>query len=396
MRVAILSTAAELGGAERSLLTFLKVAQGRLIDAMVLLPREGPLADALTALKVPWEIVPMPGSLLRQSRQEKVRAAMLGRLVYQGPAYLFKLARALRRIKPAVLYTNGIKSNFLGALLRPWLRLRVVWHLRDVWGGSLAGLLADRGADCIIANSGASARSLQAFMARPEKVVIIPNAVDLEEFSPEGPAADLGAGSRFTPKVGLIAAFARLKGQSLFLEAARRIRSEFPAAGFFLVGGSIYDTVGDPGYEKEVRRWVEAQGLGDSVVFTGFQKDIAPWYRALDIVVNSSIRPESFGRTLLEAMACGKAVVGPNAGGIPEFVEHGHNGWLYDLGQVEALTAAVLTLGRDPALRRRFGAAGRETAVRRFGSAPQAAAIARLLIRTGAPRAHSCNSEPDV
>jgi len=103
MRVAILSTAAELGGAERSLLTFLKAAQGRMIDAMVLLPREGPLADALTALDVPWEIVPMPGPLLSQSRQERVRLDRLHQLLTQVPGYFFHLLRALRRIKPAVL-----------------------------------------------------------------------------------------------------------------------------------------------------------------------------------------------------------------------------------------------------------------------------------------------------
>ena len=51
MRVAILSPAAELGGAERSLLTFLKAAQGTLVEAVVLLPREGPLAAALTRIK---------------------------------------------------------------------------------------------------------------------------------------------------------------------------------------------------------------------------------------------------------------------------------------------------------------------------------------------------------
>lgn len=381
MRVAILSSAAELGGAERSLLTFLKAAHGRMLDTIVLLPREGPLTDALTALAVPWEIVPMPVPLLSQSRQERLRPAMKRQLVYQVPGYFWHLVRALRRINPAVLYTNGIKSNILGSLIGPMAFLGVVWHLRDVWGGKGAGFLADHGTEFVIANSRASARSLQRFMSKPEKIAIVPNAVDLEEFTPTGAKADCDPGNRFSPRVGLFAAFARLKGHSLFLAAAKQIRKQFPSAGFFLVGGSIYDTVGDQGYEKEVSRLVQEQNLEDCVVFTGFQKDVAPWYRAMDIVVNSSIQAESFGRTLLEAMACGKAVIGPNAGGIPEFVQHGQNGWLYEMGDVETLTAAVLTLWRDPSLRQRLGAAGRETAVRDFGSVPQAEAIARLLTK---------------
>ena len=84
IRVAVLSPAAELGGAERSLLTFLKVAQGNLVDAVVLLPREGPLGQALQGMGVPWEVVPMPPALLRLSRQKSDRSlgGMLKGLVH--------------------------------------------------------------------------------------------------------------------------------------------------------------------------------------------------------------------------------------------------------------------------------------------------------------------------
>ena len=132
------------------------------------------------------------------------------------------------------------------------------------------------------------------------------------------------------------------------------------------------------------------------MVFTGFQRDMAPWYRAMDIVVSASTQPEGFGRTLLEAMACGKPVVGPNAGGIPEFVRHGENGLLYEMGNADALGAAILTLSRDPGLRKRLGAAGCETAVQRFSPAGHAVAIRRVL-GGGASRSAldgSCEREP--
>lgn len=380
IRTGILLPSAQLGGAERSLLTFLKVAHGRSIDAVVILPREGPLGEKLSELGVPWRVVPMPRSLLSLSRQNSWHTlAMMTKISYQGPGYLWRLVREMRGIKPDVIYTNGIKGHILGALLHPLVQAGVVWHLRDVWGGLLSGFLADHAADLIIANSRSTATALQKCMKRRGKVVVIHNAVDTEEFFPEGPVADLGALGQHRYKVGLAAVYARWKGHALLLAAAERIKTEFPSAGFYFIGGSIYDTVGERGYEKELRQLVEEKGLGDCVAFTGFQTEMAPWYRAMDIVVNASILPEPFGRTLLEAMSCGKPVVGPNQGGIPEFVRPGENGLLYEMGNAEAFAEAILTLLRNPDLRDQLGVSGRETAMQRFSPTPHAEAISRAL-----------------
>lgn len=377
IRVAILSAAAELGGAERSLLTFLEAAPEGAMEPLVLMPRQGPLGDFLSAANVPWQVVPMPPSLLRLSRQNsRLSVSTMASLLVQAPGYLFSLAQAIRRFNPAVLYTNGIKSHITGALLGPLLGVPAVWHLRDNWGGALVGRLADLGPRRIIANSRATAAFLQKDMKHPQKVVVVHNAVDVEEFTPEGDAVPLAPAG---PKVGLVAALARWKGHLLLLQAAEKILSEFPAARFYFVGGAIYDTVAEMGYEEELRRLIAAQGLSGQVVLTGFQAKMAPWYRALDIVVNASIRPEPFGRTLLEAMSCGKAVAGPDAGGIPEFVHHGENGLLYEMGNAAALAEAVLALLREPARRQALGAAGREMAVQRFAPPPQARAILGLL-----------------
>jgi glycosyltransferase involved in cell wall biosynthesis len=295
----------------------------------------------------------------------------------QAPAYLYHLALAIRKLNPDVLYTNGIKPHIIGELLRPLLRVPTIWHLRDNWGGALVGRLADLGPHRIIANSRATAAFLQKDMKHPHKVVVVHNAVDVAEFSPEGDTVPLETAG---PKIGLVAALARLKGHALLLQAAERILSEFPSATFYFIGGSIYDTMAEVGYEDELRQMIAAKSLAEQVVLTGFQPQMAPWYRAMDVVVNASIRPESFGRTLLEAMACGKAVVGPKAGGIPEFVQPGKTGLLYEMGNAGALAEAVLSLLREPGWRQNLGAAGREAAVRRFAPEPHAQAISHILL----------------
>ena len=319
----------------------------------------------------------MPDALLRQSRQN--RGALLWptiQLIKQAPGYLYHVALAIRRLNPDVLYTNGIKPHIIGALLRPLLRVPTIWHLRDNWGEALVGRLADLGPQRIIANSRATAVFLQKDMKHPHKVVVVHNAVDVVEFSPQGDAVPLETPG---PKIGLVAALARWKGHTLLLQAAERILSEFPSATFYFIGGSIYDTVAEVGYEDELRQMIAAKSLAERVVLTGFQPQMAPWYRALDVVVNASTRPEPFGRTLLEAMACGRAVVGPNAGGITEFVQPDKNGMLYDMGNVEGLALTVITLLGDQVLRERLGAAGRETATQRFAPEAHAKAISYII-----------------
>jgi len=381
LKVAILSPSAELGGAERSLLGFLGAAGGRM-EPTVFLPREGPLCAELERLGVPCQVVPQPRALSCQSRELRAESAIrVLEIPFQAPVYLARLAVSIRRSRPHLLYTNGIKAHLLSVALRPFLRLPTVWHVRDHWGGRMASHLADAAADLVVANSRATAQRIGAFMRAPEKVMVVHNGVDVQEFNPEGPVADVGPDAEGAPRVGLVGALARLKGHELLLEAVERLVPGFPSLKCFFIGGAIYDTARDRGYEDELRRSVRRRGLERSVVFVGFQERVAPWYRAMDVVVNASVRPEGFGRTLLEAMACGRPVVGPDAGGVPEFVRHGENGLLYEMGNAEALAVALRRLLADPGLRRSLGAAGRETAVRRFAAEPHARALLEALVR---------------
>lgn len=380
LRVVVLSPSAELGGAEHSLLTFLKEAGRHNVQPTVLMPREGPLARELSRIGVSWQVVPQPRALLSQSRNALSHSvSMMVPLLCQAPRYLARLAGAVRRARPHVIYTNGVKCHVLGALLRPVLRISTVWHARVHWHGALAGRMADVGADLIIANSHSTARALRRTMRSRGKLVVIHNAVDLKAFHPKGPLADVAPVPPGAPKVALPGAFASLKGHQLLLRAATKVWAQLPSTRFFFIGGAIYDTVANRRCEAELHRTVANRGLTDRVHFTGLQDNIAPWFRAMDVVVNASVRPEGFGRTLLEAMACGRAVVGPDAGGVPEFVQHRRNGLLYPMGNANALADAILTLMGSPDLRRRLGAAGRRTAAARFGMEAHARAVANAL-----------------
>jgi len=380
MRVCILSPAAELGGAERSLLTLLQARGPAGLDASVLLPRPGPLEDELARVGVRSTVIAQPRGLLEQSRRPRpstlLRAAALP---LQLPPYVARLAGAVRSQHPDVLYSNGIKMHLLSAVLGPWLGVPVVWHVRDFIDGRLLPALADRVPVRIIANSHAVATYLRRTMRRPEKIVVVHNAVDVDEFSPDGPQADAALRVPAKFRVGLAGVLARWKGHRVLLEAAERIRAAVPGTVFFLIGGAVYDTVRERGYEDELHAEIAKRGLQDAVLITGFQRDMPPWYRVMDVVVHASTKPEPFGRTVLEAMACGRPVVAVDAGGVPEFVEQDRTGLLYAMKDSAALADAVVRVLTDEELRRGLGGNARKAVLSRHGAAEHAVEIAGVL-----------------
>jgi glycosyltransferase involved in cell wall biosynthesis len=88
--------------------------------------------------------------------------------------------------------------------------------------------------------------------------------------------------------------------------------------------------------------------------------------RGVDVVVHASTSPEPFGLVVGEAMACGRAVLVGDSGGVAELVSPEHDALAYRTGSVDAMTAGITRLIDDAALRTRLGAAARASAMARF------------------------------
>jgi glycosyltransferase involved in cell wall biosynthesis len=391
VRILYLSPTASLGGAERVLLAVLAAARAaRPAPALrLILPDAGPLAERAAALGVETEVLPLPGDLaglgdsgLRDRRGPRAWWGLFRRLLLATPAarrYARTLAAAVRAWEPDLVHSNGIKTHLLA-----WLAggggAPVLWHAHDFYGArpAVAHLLrrAARAAAGAVAVSEAVARDLAGLSLRLP-VWVVPNAVDLERFAPgPGDARWLDAAAGFpaargsVARVGLVATYARWKGHDVFLQAAARVLARplpLPVR-FYVVGGPIYQTAGSQFTEAELRGEARRLGVADRVGFVPFQADPAGCYRALDVVVHASTRPEPFGLTIAEAMACGRAVVAVPDGGAAEVFTDGHNAVGVTGGDAGALAAAITDLVGDPERRRRLGEEARRTAVARFGA----------------------------
>jgi glycosyltransferase involved in cell wall biosynthesis len=158
----------------------------------------------------------------------------------------------------------------------------------------------------------------------PEDMVVIPNGVDLSRFSPEKYSRN-SIRNEFMikgdePLVGLIGRLDQSKGQEELVYAAREVVKEFPACKFLIVGEKTKG--GGKGFLNKIQNLIKELHLQDNIIMTGFRTDTPEILKALDIFVFPSYK-ETFGISLLEAMAMTIPIVATNSGGVPEILDHG-------------------------------------------------------------------------
>ena len=124
---------------------------------------------------------------------------------------------------------------------------------------------------------------------------------------------------------------------------------------------------GDGPERQEAEKLASDRGISDAVIFAGKQPQavIRDYLSIADLLLLTS-QSESFGLVALEAMACEVPVIATRVGGGPEVVEEGETGFLFPVGDVEALADAAIRILNDPQTGRRMGKRGRELAIERF------------------------------
>lgn len=123
----------------------------------------------------------------------------------------------------------------------------------------------------------------------------------------------------------------------------------------------------------------QAQGqLASNLTYFGYVTAPEEVLGELDVVINLSRFQESFGRTVLEAMAAARPVVAYNWGALSELVEHGVTGFLASLGDIEAVAGYLQTLATSPTLARKLGRAGRVRAMQEFSFTTVVSALDRV------------------
>jgi glycosyltransferase involved in cell wall biosynthesis len=277
----------------------------------------------------------------------------------------WRLSRVLNRTRPDVVHAHDPHAIAMAALgismssVQPSPPLvasrRVDFHLKkhsfSQW--------KHRQVAMFMAASDAIASILRADGIPPARIVTVYEGIDVERIARIPPAsvhAEFWLPTH-APVVVNIGALVPHKGQRHLIDAAAGVVRQVPDARFVIFGeGPLRDTL-----EHQIRQL----HLERHVLLGGFRTDVIALLKGADLFVMSS-ETEGLGTSVLDAMACGKAVVGTRAGGIPEVVEEGLTGCLVPPEAPEPLAAAIVTLLRDPGRRAAMGAAGLARVRERF------------------------------
>lgn len=322
----------------------------------------------------------------------------LGREVTPGRdlAALRDLRRLMLGERPGVVHTHTSKAGFLGRLAARPARVPAVVHqphghvFYGYWGPARSALyvalerIAARWTDRIVT---LTERGIDEHLARKigrrAQYVAIPSGVPIEALRARAPGrAEARARLGVDPGAFIVLGLGRLvpvKGFDLLVAALPHVLVKLPGARVVLVGD------GPEGPVLAAR--AAALGVADRLEIAGAIRDAgdrAAYLAAADVCAAPS-RNEGMGRALVEAMALGVPVVGTAVGGIPSVIGDDEGGRVVAPEDAVALAAALVELGRDPALRAKLGEAARGRA-ERFSADVAAARLLALYAALGAEK----------
>jgi glycosyltransferase involved in cell wall biosynthesis len=319
-------------------------------------------------------LVSSPGDLLwstaARERVEPIAIPMCrGIAPFADLVSLYRLWRLLKFREPDLVEFSTPKAGLLGTLAAKLLRVpRRVYMLRGLKLETSTGfkrlvlLLAERlasaCANVVVCNSQSlRAKALALHIAPERKLRLLgegsSNGVDVKRFSPgSSPVRARMRIPREAPVVGFAGRLTRDKGLPELIEAFDLILRVEPSARLLLVGwfDKSEDAI-DPGLSARIR-------CHPQMYSTGFVKDTAPYYRAMDVLILPTWR-EGFPNVVLEAAATGIPVVTTDCTGARDSVVPDVTGLLIPPGDSDAICEAVLRMIRDPERRSRMGQAAR-------------------------------------
>lgn len=279
-------------------------------------------------------------------------------------------AQWVASFKPDVIQAHSSALNGLAGLrLARRFKLPFLYELRAFWedaavdhGSTTEGSLRYRAtrmletyvvrkADAVTTICNGIRQDLIGRGIAPEKVTVIPNAVNIDKFEisqGKDPAFAASLGLENATVIGFIGSFYAYEGLDLLVEAFPAIIQQHANARLLLVGGGFQD--------EALRAQVEALGLSDQVVFTGRvpHEEVNRYYDLIDVLAypRHSMRLTELVTPLkpLESMAQGRLLVASDVGGHKELINDGVTGSLFKAGSADDLARSVNSLLASPEL----------------------------------------------
>lgn len=289
-----------------------------------------------------------------------------GKTFVQEFPFFIHFEDVIKQIKPDILHANNLPflTSLQSVVIANKMQIPSVLHVHGVIG--MRNKILDSAqytfirtvirrafhdATRVVCLTKSDALEVQKLGCPHEKIRIVPNGVDAEKFKPCEETVDnlIFWGGRFVPQ----------KGLEHLIKALNLVAKEKPQVKLLLTGdGPLF---------SKIYCMAKNFGLEKNVIFKGrvARDELPALIGTASVCVLPSLK-EGMPYALLEAMACGKAVVGSDISGINDVITHGVNGILVPPKNPKALADALIQLLEDKGLRRKLGWNARQLMVEKY------------------------------
>lgn len=254
-----------------------------------------------------------------------------------------KLKKILQELKPDVLHVRSRVPAWLIYFANKSLKIPLTSTVHGFNSVSRYSRIMTN-ADSIICVSNSIKEYIQKHYQTPEyKINVIPRGIDLETFNTQN--IDQVFQKKFIKKYDLkdklivttVGRVTQLKDLETFIKTIANLQTKTQNVVGLIVGGVRDDK---QEYFENLQKLVKS--LHVNIIFTGSQSKVAEIYSLSDVVISSSKKPESFGRSVAEALALNTPVIATNHGGVKDIIVENENGYFVEIGDIQALSEYIL------------------------------------------------------
>lgn len=257
---------------------------------------------------------------------------------------MIKLRKLLRTLNPDILHARSRVPAWLTYLANKRLHIPFVTTVHGFNSVSVYSAIMTKGDSVICVSKAIKSYIQEHYQTEDKKIRVIPRGMDLKMFNPQN--NDKKFTERFKKEYHLdnkfivtaVGRITQLKDLETFIEAIALLTDKIPNAVGLIVGGVREDK---RKYFESLETLVKILKVEDHIVFAGSQSKVSEIYDLSDVVVSSSKKPESFGRSVAEALALSTPVVATDHGGVLDIIVEAENGFFYPAGESKVLAEYI-------------------------------------------------------
>lgn len=319
------------------------------------------------------------GILSQKLRDLGIETFIIPEEKHSFPVILLKARKILKNLSIDIIHSHRYKENLLALFLGRLLGVKSL--VTTIHGLSELPLHANYGKNTIRIKTRMDYFLMRGFFTRviavshemqrvltdrygfnEEQVAVIHNGIKIPQ-SAQSTNQPINRSTNHFFHIGTVGRLTPVKDYSFFLDIAAEIRKRREDVRFHILGeGPLKDELQKKRFELN---------LDDCVVFHKPVTDPFPFYRSLDLYLNTSSH-EGFPITILEAMVCGLPVIASNVGGIPEVIVHNECGILFNLKDPADMASICLQLLDDVDTRAEMGGKAKDKVQNSFSASNMA------------------------